>query len=81
MVLCKCSSLGDILLLGDFNARTGNTQVVLLNFEEDPISVPLIDPIENGTTRHSADAPLVTVYGHHLLQLGAAHDLIIYNGL
>lgn len=43
--------------------------------------MPEMDPIENGTTRHSADAPLVIGYGHHLLQLGAAHDLIIYNGL
>ena len=34
------SKLGDILLLGDFNARTKNTQVGLLNFEEDPILVP-----------------------------------------
>ena len=73
--------MGDILLLGDFNARTGNTQVGLLNFEEDSILVPKLDPKEIGITRHSADAPNVTRYGHYLLELGIAHDLIIYNGL
>ena len=58
-----------------------HTQEGLLNFEEDPILVPELDPTEIGIMRHSADAPHVTGYGHHLLELGAAHDLIIYNGL
>ena len=56
-------------------------QIGLLNFEEDPILVPEVDPIEAGIMRHSADAPHMTGYGHHLLEVGAAHDLIIYNRL
>ena len=58
----KFSKLGDFFLLGYFNPRTSDAQVGLLNFEEDPIIVPEIDPIENGTTQqHSEDAPLVQV--------------------
>ena len=59
----KFSKLGDILLLGDFNARTCDTQDGLLNFEKDSIIVPEIDPIEIKTTRHSADAPHEIGYG------------------
>lgn len=75
------SRLGHIFLLGEFNARTSNTQVGLLNFEKDPIIEPETDPTEIGTVRHSADASHLAGYGHHLLELRAANDLIIYNGL
>lgn len=79
--IMKFSRLGEILLLGHFNACTCDTHVGLLNFEEDPVIVLKIDPTEIGIVRHSANASHVTGYGHHLLELGAAHDLIIYNGL
>lgn len=69
--IMKFSRLRDILLLDDFNARTGDKQVGLLKFVEDPIIVPKIDPTENGTTSYAVVAPLVIGYGHHLLELWA----------
>lgn len=47
----------EILLLGDFNARTGSRQVGLLDFGADPLRVPEIDLAELGIARHSEDAP------------------------
>lgn len=75
------SRLGNVLLLVDFNARTSDRQVGLLDFDDDSIIVPKLEAAELGISRQSndADAP-VTRYGHHLLELGAVHDLIIYNG-
>lgn len=77
--ITEFSGQGDILLLGDFNARTCDRQVGLLDFRDDPLIVPGIDPIEIGIVRESADATHGTAYGCHLRELRA--DLIIYNGI
>ena len=73
--IMEFSMLGDILLLGDFNART--CTVGLLNFEDEPILVPELDPTKIGIMRYSADASHVIGYGHHLHELRTAHNLII----
>lgn len=38
--ITEFSTEGDVLLLGNFNARTSNKQVGLLDFEDDYVSVP-----------------------------------------
>ena len=44
--------------------------------------VPKLDTTEFGISRYSTNAHAhVTGYGHHLLDLGKIHDLIIYNGI
>ena len=41
-----------------------------------------IDPLNIGTTRRSKDQGAdATSFGHHLLELGSRHRMVIYNGL
>ena len=72
--IVEFSRQGDILLLGDFNARTSDRQVRLLDFDNDSVIVPELHMAELGTLRLSDDAHApVTRYGHHLLEIGRAH--------
>ena len=72
--------LGEILLLGDFNARTGNEQTRLLDLD-DPILLREMDIEDTGLQRSSQDSGNITSYGRDLLDMGAAHGLVIFNGL
>ena len=41
-----------------------------------------VDPLDIGTTRRSKDQGAdATGFGHHLLELGNRHRMVIYNGL
>ena len=75
------STLGEVLLMGDFNARTQSRQCEIYDME-DPEMMLAMATEDTGTTRLSEDTgPDNTRYGHHLLELGARHHLIIYNGM
>ena len=55
---------GELLLVGDFNARTSTHQTSLLDFHSDPVLLPEMDTEDLGFPRSSANscAP-VTAYG------------------
>ena len=75
------TALGEILLVGDFNARTQSRQCEIYDWE-DPAILQAIEPEEVGLGRISADTGSdSTRYGSHLLALGSAHHLMIYNGM
>jgi hypothetical protein len=76
------STLGEVILLGDFNARTKNLQVSLHDRVEDILCLQELELESVGLHRSSQDryGPL-TGYGRHLLQLGESHGLLIMNGL
>jgi len=59
---------GEILLLGDFNARTSTLQVPLHDITKDDMQTHELDPEELGFVRSSTDKQ-VTAYGKHLLEL------------
>lgn len=75
------STLGEVLLMGDFNARTQSGQCEIYDME-DPKMMLIMEADDTGTIRFSADSgPDSTRYGHYLLELGARHHLVIYNGM
>lgn len=77
--IMRYASMGDILLVGDFNARTSQRQSAFYDMEE-PIYRELALE-EMGLRRTSQDTGEVIEYGTHFLALGSAHRLAIYNGL
>ena len=72
------STLGEVFLMGDFNARTSRHQCETYDFE-DPEILHITEASD--TTRTSADTTTPTAYGRHLLRLGSQHRLVIYNGM
>lgn len=78
--IMEFSSQGEILLLGDFNARTGSEQAPLLDLT-DAILLREIEDLDFDLQRSSQDHGDVTGFGRHLLAMGTAHGLVIYNGL
>ena len=79
--IIRYSLLGEVFLIGDFNARTQSQQCTLFDIESTQRMVS-VDPIENGTTRLSKDKGAdATGFGHHLLELGSRHRMVIYNGM
>ena len=75
--IMEYSTLGEVFLMGDFNARTCSDQCETYDIED-----PALQAIqEEATTRGSADTARITEYGRHLLRLGSQHHLVIYNGL
>jgi hypothetical protein len=80
--IIQYSMMGDVILLGDFNARTRALQIPLHDRSEDVFCIQETDPDSVGLQWASDDAsgPL-TGYGRHLLQLGESHELLILNGL
>ena len=74
-------SQGEVFLVGDFNARTQSQQCTIFQMDRHPEMVN-IDPFGIGTTHRSKDQGADTMLsGHHLLELGSRHRMVIYNGL
>lgn len=69
---------GDIILLGDFNAQTGNHQTVFYNASKEMLRE--LDTFDMGLDRCSEDMEC-TEYERYLLDMGTAHELAILNGL
>lgn len=63
--IMKFSSLGDILLVGDFNARTAHMQAPF--FEQTDLAYQEIDIEGTDLARNSQDSAPCTEYGEHLL--------------
>ena len=75
------STQGEVLLMGDFNARTQSRQCEIYDME-DPEMMLAMEVEDTGAIQLSADTgPDSTRYGHHLLELGTRHHLVIYNGM
>ena len=68
-------------MLGDFNARTEGQQVHMYDFHANPTMLSEIDCTEMGSQRTSQDARSITEYGRCFLDLGAMHELLIFNGM
>lgn len=75
------STLGEVFLTGDFNAHTQSRQCEVYDYDDMEILHP-VDPEEIGASQASEDTgPDRGHYGDHLLELGARHRLVIYNGM
>lgn len=76
-IITRFSTMGVILLAGDFNARTTKEQSSLY-FMDDPMFHEL--PRDDiGLDRSAQDMGEVNEYGQHFLALGSANDLVIFN--
>ena len=69
---------GDVILLGDFNARVGHSQTVFYDTSEEMLRE--LDVSDMGLDRRSQDEEH-TGYGRYLTDMGSAHGLAILNGL
>ncbi|KAH7442549.1 hypothetical protein KP509_03G093700 [Ceratopteris richardii] len=69
---------GDIILLGDFNARTGNSQTLFYDTSDEMLRE--MDVGELGLDRCSHDTEQ-TEYGRYLIEMTTTHGLAILNGL
>ncbi|KAI5060717.1 hypothetical protein GOP47_0025137 [Adiantum capillus-veneris] len=69
---------GDIIILGDFNARIAHHQAVFYDTSEEMLRE--LDVMETGLSRLSHDVEY-TEYGRHVIDMGTAHGLAILNGL
>ena len=69
---------GNIIILGDFNARSGHHQTAFYDTSAKMLREP--DVAEMGVSRFSLDVEH-TEYGQHLIDMGTAHGLAILNGL
>ena len=76
--ILEFSTDGNIILLGDFNARTGRSQIKFYDTFETMLKE--LDTTEVGLIKHSQDE-VHTEYGKYLIDLGSAHGLAILNGL
>eukprot|EP00250_Pteridium_aquilinum_P003587 c13892_g1_i1 orf=1-396(-) len=70
---------GDVILLGDFNARTACQQSSFFDTSEEMLRE--LDSHELGLTRRSEDTQECTEYGRYLLEMGTSHGLAILNGI
>ncbi|KAH7372891.1 hypothetical protein KP509_17G027200 [Ceratopteris richardii] len=75
--ITEYSALGQVLLMGDFNARTSSDECEIFDAEDPQILHPIED---ESIARASADSTH-TRYGTDLLRLGSRHNLVIYNGM
>ena len=71
--------MGDIMLLGDFNARTKNEQTTM--FDTNEAVYGEVTAEEVGLKRQAQDMSAITEYRKHFLALGSAPGFVIYNGL
>ena len=79
--IIRYSSQGEVFLVGDFNARTQSRQCTVFQMNRN-LEMVNVDPLDIGTTRRSKDQGAdATSFGHHLLELGSRHRMVIYNGL
>ena len=69
---------GDIILLGDFNARTANSQTVFYDTSEEMLRE--VDVSQMGLVRQS-QVKEHTEYGTYLMEMKTIHGLAILNGL
>ena len=69
---------GEVILVGDFNARTGYFQTVFYDTSEEMLRE--MDANDLSLARHSQDKEC-TSYGRSLIDMGTTHGLAILNGL
>ena len=75
------SSQGEVFLVGDFNARTQTRQCTIIMMYKN-LEVVSVDPLAIRITRRSKEqGGDATSFGHHLLELGSRHQMIICNAL
>lgn len=80
--ITQYSVVGEVILLGDFNARTRDLQIPLHDQLEDAFCTQGINPDSVGLHRMTNDAlGPTTVYGKPLLQSSESQELLILNGL
>ena len=77
--LWEFSKDGEVILLGDFNARTGNSQASFYDTSEEMLRE--LDTSDLSLARRYSQDEECTRYGRHLLELGTTHGLAILNGL
>ena len=75
------SQHGEVLLVGDFNARTSNNQAITLCFKEDNNLIWLSEEENPQWVRCSEDDKVSNHFGEELLTLCGVFNLIICNGL
>ena len=76
------STMGEVILLGDFNAHTKALQIPLHDRSQDMFCIEEMNFESVGLHRLSEDAlGPITAYGRQLLQLGESHELLILNDL
>ena len=73
---------GNILLIGDFNARTSNNQAIILSNNSNPNPLWLDeDPTLASSYKRSSEDLGENLFGSELVKLCSAQDLIICNDL
>ena len=76
----KYSQVGEILLVGDFNARTASEQASIICHREDCNPIWLTEEINHQWARISKDIKSWNFFGEQLLSLCGTFDLVICNG-
>jgi len=80
--ITRFSAIGDVILMGHFNARTKDLQTPMHDWTKDIFCTQGIDSTTIGMHRTSEDHLGPTIaYGRYLLQTGESHELVILNGL
>ncbi|MCY6488267.1 hypothetical protein, partial [Actinobacillus pleuropneumoniae] len=74
------SQLGEVLIVGDFNARTASEQARILCCKDDCDPIWLTEESNHQWERISEDKGY-NLFGEQLLTLCGAFDLVICNGL
>ena len=74
------SQKGGIIVQGDYNARTGDIQEVVMNDDNTFLPVPEDYEIDSQFFRHSQDSGTVNSRGRNLLEICTALNLRIFNG-
>ena len=74
------SQTGGIIVQGDYNARTGDIQEVVMNDDNNFLPVPEDYEIDSQFFRHSLDYDIVNFSGRNLLEICTALNLRIFNG-
>ena len=69
----------DIILLGDFNARTKDEQTIMFDTNETVHGVVMAKEV--GLKQQPQDMSAITQYGKRFLALGSVHVFVIYIGL
>ena len=75
------SQQGEVLLVGDFNARTTNQQASILYCKEDQNPIWFTEEDNPQWVRCSKDDKVSNHFGEEFLTLRGAFNLIICNGL
>jgi hypothetical protein len=75
------SQLSEVLIVGDFNARTASEQASILCCKEDRNPIWLTEERNHQCIRVSKDNKSSNLFGEQLLTLCGAFDLVICNGL